>query len=134
MQELQKLVYTNAPKLNTTTVISLHVRPASLTHHFLPGRKFLNNVRPYGRIVLRRDACFLSMCVPSQGSLDSYCSLLSAQQAKGAASLRNRVSLVLLSRSGAHLKPLSTKAVLCYLSLSPNGNVNDKGCAQYHVA
>ena len=51
------------------------------------------SVRPYGRIVLRRDACFLLMCVPSQGSLDSYCSLLSAQQVKGAASLRNRVSL-----------------------------------------
>ena len=84
-------------------MISLHVRPASLTHHFLPGRKFLNNVRPYGRIVLHRDASFLLMCVPSQGSLDSYCSLLSAQQAKGAASLRNRVSLVLLSITGAHL-------------------------------
>ena len=122
----------------TVPVISLHVRPASLTHHFLPGRKFLNNVRPYGRktgrIVLRRDASFLLMCVPSQGSLDSYCSLLSAQQAKGAASLRNRVSLVLLSITGAHLKPLSTKALLCYLSSSPKGNVNDKGCAQYHMA
>ena len=118
----------------TKAVISLHVRPASLTHHFLPGRKLLNNVRPYGRIVLRRDACFLLMCVPSQGSLDSYRSLLSAQQAKGAASLRNRVSLVFLSISGAQLKPLSTKVMLCYLSLSPKGNVNDKGCAQYHMA
>ena len=56
----------------TNAVISLHVRPASLMHHFIPGRMFLGNVRPYRGMVLRTDTCFLLMCVPCQSSLDSY--------------------------------------------------------------
>ena len=91
-------------KASQQAVISLHVRPASLTHHFVPGRMILGNVRPYGRMVLRGDACFLLMCVPCQSSLDSYCSLLSAQQSasKRCSVCENRVSLV-LHISGAHI-------------------------------
>ena len=97
-------VQLKSPNRNILSVISLHVRPASLTHHFVPGCMILGNVRPYGRMVLRGDACFQIMCVPCQGSLDSYCSLLSAQQSasKRCSVCENRVSLV-LHISGAHL-------------------------------
>ena len=83
---------------------SLYHPRGYLTHYFVPGRMILGNVRPYGRMVLRGDACFLLMCVPCQGSLDSYCSLVSAQQSasKRCSVCENRVSLV-LHISGAHL-------------------------------